>query len=321
MAHYRHVTADERQLLADLLMLQYSKAAIGRWLKRARSTVFRELQRNQGAAGYVPAEAQQQATARHTHRRCKMKQRCLAREVKRRLKLRWSPDQIAGRARREFYDIPRRRISSQTIYTWLKTPSGRPYRVYLRFYRVKPRPARHVAEHRLFANRPAVINHRERYGDWEADTIVGPRGARDKPVLYNLTERASGFTELAWGANRASETANRIVKNRLKHQPPGWALSVTTDNGKEFARLRELERLLHLTTYLADPYKSWQRGTVENTNGLIRQFFPKGTNFRKVHPKRVRMVQNLLNNRPRKRLGYQTPQEIRTKHASDALQS
>lgn len=321
MAHYRHVTANERELLADLLMLQFSKAAIGRCLKRDVSTVFRELRRNPCAAGYVPAEAQRQAAARHTHRRCKMKQRCLAREVKKRLRLRWSPDQIAGRAEREFFDIPRRRISRQTIYTWLKTPAGRPYRVFLRFYRAKPRQVRHVAKHRLIANRPAVINDRDRYGDWEADTIVGPRGVHSRPVLYSLVERASGYLQLAWGANRENETTIRILRKRLSRQPPSWRRSVTTDNGKEFANLAELERLLHIQTYRADPYKAWQRGTNENTNGLIRQFFPKGTNFRKVHPKRVRIVETLLNNRPRKRLGYQTPLELKTKHASDALQS
>jgi IS30 family transposase len=309
-----HFSKEEREQLATYLALRIPKARIARCLNRPRCTIFREIQRNRCPVGYLAAEAQEAATARRPHRRRKMDCPQLARDVKARLRDRWSPDQIDGRARRDFLHDRPRRISRQTIYNWLKQSAGEEYRKYLRFYRVKKRQtAFHVAEHRLFANRPGVINRRERFGDWEADTIIG-RKSLSKPVLYSLVERSSGYLELGRAENREAATANRVLRNRLRNHPPHWRLSVTSDNGPEFTKLQELEEQLGIATYHADPYKAWQRGTNENTNGLIRQFFPKGTDFRNIHPRLVKMVESLLNNRPRKRLGYQTPEELKNKY-------
>lgn len=309
-----HLTLAEREQLAAMLALRIPKARIARCLRRPRCTIFREIKRNICVTGYVAEAAQRQAVGRHTHRRRKMDSPQLARDVKTKLRRRWSPDQIDGRAQRDFLNDRPRRISRQTIYNWLKQPAGEKFRKYLRFYRVRPRPAYHVVEERQFANRPAVINRRERYGDWEADTIVGSRKSLSKPVLFSLVERASGYLELARGENRTAETANRVLRKRLRQHPPNWRHSMTTDNGQEFSRITELEQQLGIQTYHAEPYKAWQRGTNENTNGLIRQFFRKGTNFSKVSPKLVRMVETLLNNRPRKRHGYQTPEELKNKY-------
>jgi len=311
----KHFTKEEREELASYLALQIPKARIARNLHRPRSTIFREICRNHCPVGYVAAEAHEQAKARRPHRQRKMDCPELAASVKVHLACRWSPDQIDGRARRDFlHDCPRR-ISRQTIYNWLKQPAGHPYRQFLRRYRVQKRRASFpVAEHRLFANRPAEINRRERYGDWEADTIIGSRESQGKPVLVTAVERCSGYLELARAENRYAETVNRVLRNRLLNHAPDWRLSVTSDNGKEFARLRELEEQISIATYHADPYKAWQRGTNENTNGLIRQFFPKGTDFRDLDHKLVSLVETLLNTRPRKRLGYQTPLEIKNKY-------
>lgn len=310
-----HFTKEEREQLASYLALQIPKARIALHLNRPRSTIFRELRRNHCSDGYLAAAAHEQAQARRPHRRRKMDCPELAASVKVHLACRWSPDQIDGRARRDFLDDRPRRISRQTIYNWLKQPGGQPFRRFLRFYRVKKRRASFpVAEHRLFANRPAVINRRERYGDWEADTVIGSRESQGKPVLVTVVERCSGYLELARAENRHAETVNRVLRKRLLNHSPDWRLSVTSDNGKEFARLRELTDQIGIATYHADPYKAWQRGTNENTNGLIRQFFPKATDFRDLDQKLVSMVETLLNTRPRKRLGYQTPTEIKNKY-------
>jgi IS30 family transposase len=308
-----HFTPDERRRLESLVAVRVSKAAISRCLKRPQCTIFRELKRNRCEAGYLADQAQRQADARHTHRHRKMDSPELAAHVKSRLERLWSPDQIDGRAQRDFLHCRPRRISRQTIYNWLQQPAGSEYRQYLRFYAVRPRAQRVLDPCQAFPNRPAVINRRERFGDWEGDTIVGKRG-ESKPVLYSLVERASGYLELARGENRKSQTANRVVRRRLLKYPPEWRHSATFDNGQEFSAVGELEQQLQIRVYHTQPYRAWQRGTNENTNGLIRQFFPKGTDFRQVSQKMLRLVETLLNNRPRKRHGYQTPQELKNKY-------
>ncbi|WP_254508056.1 IS30 family transposase [Anatilimnocola floriformis] len=308
-----HFTVSERQQLAALVALRVSKIAIARRLQRAPSTIFRELKRNCGDTGYQAGSAQQQAVMRHTHRHRKMDSPEVAEYVKSRLELRWSPDQIDGRTRRDFLDDRLRRISRQTIYNWLKQPAGSEHRQYLRFYREKPPLRRRVDPAQTLPNRPAIIGRRERFGDWEGDTLVGRKGI-SKPVLYSIVERVSGYLELARGENREADTANRILRRRLNQYPPNWLQSCTFDNGAEFAKVGELESVLQIEVYHTQPYKAWQRGTNENTNGLIRQYFPKGTDFQQVSQAELTTAESQLNTRPRKRLGYQTPQELKNKY-------
>jgi transposase, IS30 family len=308
-----HFTLSERGQLEALNALRVSKAAIARRLQRSPSTIFRELKRNRGDAGYHADEAQQQATARHTHRHRKMDSPEVAEYVKSRLELRWSPDQIDGRAKRDFLDDRPRWVSRQAIYQWLKQPRGSEHRKYLRFYRVKPAIWRVADPCQEFSHRPAIIGRRERFGDWEGDTLVGRKGI-SKAALYSIVERVSGYLELARAENREADTANRILRRHLNQYPPHWLHSCTFDNGSEFAKVGELESVLQIEVYHTQPYKAWQRGTNENTNGLIRQYFPKGTDFQQVSQAELTMAETQLNNRPRKRLGYQTPQELKDKY-------
>ena len=152
--------------------------------------------------------------------------------------------------------------------------------------------------------RPEVINRRRRYGDWEGDTMVG-KGRRN--ALVTLVERKSGYARIGLAENLKAETTRQVTVQRMKDLPASLRRSVTFDNGKEFAEHEQLSRSLNLEVYFALPYRSWQRGTNENTNGLLRQFFPKGTDFSRISHHEVARVETLLNERPRKRLGYRTP--------------
>ena len=158
--------------------------------------------------------------------------------------------------------------------------------------------------------RPDVINKRCRYGDLEGDTIVG-KGR--KSALVTLVDRKSGFVRLARVDSLKSADVLRAAVRRLKDFPPSLRRSVTFDNGKEFAEHQKLAKQCDLKVYFAMPYRSWQRGTNENTNGLIRQYFPKRTDFTRISHRAVARVEQLLNERPRRRLDYQTPAEVLSK--------
>ena len=170
--------------------------------------------------------------------------------------------------------------------------------------RGKPRP---IAGLRSIEGRPAVVDRRARYGDWEGDTVVG-RGHRSGAVT--LVDRKSGYLLLGKVHDRQAATVREAMTELFQPLPMRLRKTLTLDNGKEFAEHEQLAATTSLRVYFAKPYCAWQRGTNENTNGLVRQFFPKGSDMVHVPAKQFEKVQHLLNNRPRKRLGYRTPLEI-----------
>jgi IS30 family transposase len=155
--------------------------------------------------------------------------------------------------------------------------------------------------------RPAVVDRRSRYGDWEGDTIVG---ANRRGGALTLVERKSGYLLLGKVRNLQAATVRQAAARRYATTPAALRKTLTLDNGKEFAEHEQLELEAALRIYFAKPYCAWQRGTNENTNGLIRDFFPKGTDLADIPEHRFTKVQQLLNDRPRKRLGYRTPNEV-----------
>jgi IS30 family transposase len=230
--------------------------------------------------------------------------------IQERLKHYWSPDQIAGRVRHDFPRASRRWLSDQTIYDWIRwrRPGWR------KLLRRGGRPLEQrgkLTDCVRIGGRPDVINRRRRYGDWEGDTLVG-KGRRS--ALVSLVERKSGYLRIGRCDSMKSDETMRVVKTRVKDLPLALRRSMTFDNGKEFAEHGQLTRRLRLDVYFADPYASWQRGTNENTNGLLRQYFPKGTDFTRISHDEVARVEQSLNERPRKRLGYRTPAEILQPH-------
>jgi IS30 family transposase len=304
----KHLTRPEREVIRRLLLAETPKAEIAKVLQRDPSTIYRELVRNSGAKGYRPGQAQQRADERRTHSRrpFKLKDPKLHRYVEQGLQAAWSPDQIAGRMRRDFSGQPQRTVSRQTIYNWINN-SAKHWRALLRRAGRAPERRGKLRDIVRIQGRPDVINRRRRYGDWEGDTLVG-KGRRSG--MLTLVERKSGFTRIGRLDDLRAATTTHMVCRCLKGLPRSLRRSLTFDNGKEFMEHRKLTHRLNLPVYFADPYRSWQRGTSENTNGLLRQFFPKRTDFTRVGHREVARVEQLLNERPRRRHDYRTPVEV-----------
>ena len=303
-----HVTFEERRLLYGLKKKGKSPTEIAELMGRHRSTVYRELDRNSGQRGYRPQQAQRLADERRlaSRRARKMDDPDVQRYVEERIEKLWSPEQIAGRVERDFPRAPQRWLSRQTVYNWID--DRRPeWQGLLRRQGRPPEKRGKLVDCVRIAGRPDVINRRRRYGDWEGDTIVGKRR---RSALLTMVERKSGYARIGRVDGMNSDLTMRAAKRRLKDLPPSLRRSMTFDNGKEFAKHPRLTWGLGLDVYFADPYASWQRGANENMNGLLRQFFPKGTDFTRISHHEVARVEQLLNERPRKRLGYRTPEEI-----------
>lgn len=312
-----HLTLEERERLSQMHHAGANNAEIGVALGRHPTTIGRELRRNAGDFDeeYSPLAAQHRAWGRRRSRPLvrKMDRSEVRAAVCSRLVRCWSPEQIAGRLQSEHPQDRRRRVSHQTIYAWIRrqpTDVRRRFRSFLR--RGGTRRPRNDRRGQLdgaasIAGRPTVVDRRCRYGDWEGDTIVG---ARQSGAIVTLVERKSGYLLTAKSCDRqARRVADKIV-SRLGELPPALRRSATFDNGKEFAQHARMAEKLALPVYFAKPYCSWQRGTNENTNGLLRQFIPKGTDFCQVSWQELAYYTDLLNDRPRKRLGYRTPAEV-----------
>ncbi len=304
----RHLMFQEREVLYRLKKHGKSKAEIARVLGRDRSTIGRELARNTGGRGYRPKQAQRLAAERREvcRRPCKLDDPNVHAYVEEKLKLFWSPEQIAGRIQRDFPRRKKNRVSRQTIYNWIHSRATE-WRSFLRRGGRPPEKRGKLPDCVGIDGRPNVINRRRRYGDWEGDTIVG-EGRRS--AMLTMVERKSGYARIGRMDDLKAATTTRVAKRRMKDLPDCLRRSVTFDNGKEFAEHHKLTGSLGLETYFANPYCSWQRGTNENTNGLIRQYFPKGTDFSRISHQAVARVEQQLNERPRRRLDYRTPEEV-----------
>jgi len=303
-----HLTFEERRLLYGLKKQGKSPLEIAELMGRHRSTIYRELDRNAGGRGYRPQQAQRLADQRRlaSRRPRKMDDPDVQHYVQDRIEKLWSPEQIAGRVQRDFPRAPGRWLSRQTVYDWIDDRQPQWQSLLRRQGRLPEKRGKLVDCVRI-AGRPDVINRRRRYGDWEGDTIVGKRR---RSALLTMVERKSGYARIGRVDGMNSDLTMRAAKRRLNDLPSSLRRSMTFDNGKEFAKHPRLTRGLGLEVYFADPYASWQRGANENMNGLLRQFFPKGTDFTRISHQEVARVEQLLNERPRKRLGYRTPAEI-----------
>lgn len=310
-----HLTLEERELIAYRYVAGGSRRAIAEELGRSPSTISRELWRNRSPHGYFPSRAQRRAEQRRHDRPLvrKMDRREVRQFVCERLRQYWSPDQIAGRSELLFQDR-RRHVSRQTIYTWieLETARGRRWTRFLRRQGKKPVDAEKrgkLPDTVSIAGRPKIAERRGRRGDWEGDTVHGAPG---RGGLVTLVDRKSRLVLMEQVSSLCSELVCGVAADALRNVPRQARKTATFDNGKEFARHEELSRRTGVDVYFADSYCSWQRGSNENTNGLIRQFFPKGTDLARQPVSRIHQVQELLNHRPRRCLGYRTPHEVFT---------
>jgi transposase, IS30 family len=311
---YTQITAAERYLLARLRQHHVPLAAIARLLGRHRSTLYREVRRNatHHDGGYRAELADSYARTRRTHSR--RNQRFAPADwaqVHAQLRELWSPEQIAGRFRHE----RRLRISHETIYrhVWADKRAGGALHLYLRGH---PKQCRkryghydsrgRLAGKRPITARPAIVDARGRIGDWEADTILGADPSRH--CVLSLVERKTGYLVLGKLPARTKAAVNRRAIALLRQQPQP-VHTLTCDNGTEFHGYQRLEAAANIRCYFATPHHAWERGTNENTNGLVRQYLPKGTNLAPLTQRACTAIARSLNHRPRKRLGYRTPEE------------
>jgi IS30 family transposase len=308
----RHLTKEERDRIAQLHHRQFSQKQIALVVGRDPGTISRELARNRVGGEYFAAQAQALAQRRRRERprQRKLDDPKLNEAVRCNLVQNWSPEQIAGAQKRAYPKEPHRQVSARTIYTWIEQDRHREHwKSYLR--RRGKRPCRRknptpCAAARI-RNRPEVIERRLRLGDFEGDTVLGPVGTGG---IVTLVCRRSRFTIITKIQSKDADHVHARIKQRLKELAEEQRRSITFDNGTEFARCQRLEKHLGLQLYFADPGCPHQRGTNENTNGLIRQYFPKGTDFHTVSHQEVREVENLLNNRPRACLQFETPAAV-----------
>jgi IS30 family transposase len=304
-----HLTSIERDRLAELHHQRVSQKEIAQALERSPSTISRELRRNRSGENYYPAQAQSQSERRRRDRPLvrKMDDPEVNESVRSGLAQDWSPEQVVGRMKTlETEDA----VSHQTIYAWIaRDEDCSDWQGHLRRRGKRPCRRRKTAtpDAARIRNRPEVIEQRLRLGDFEGDTVLGPPGTGG---LATLVDRKSRLTIVVKVQSKDADHVHEKIKQRLKELDEDRRRSITFDNGTEFARCSRLEKHLGIQLYFADPGCPYQRGTNENTNGLIRQYFPKGTDFRNISHAEVRRVEILLNNRPRACLNFRTPLEV-----------
>ena len=305
-----HLTLEERDRIAQLRHHGADQKEIAKAVGRCPSTISRELRRNRTEGEYQAAQAQRQAELRRRERPIvrKMDDARINEAVRAGLAREWAPEQIAGRMQQQDSE---RRVSAQTIYTWIKQDDNREHwESFLRRRGKRPCRRKNAAttgDTARIDQRPEVIEQRLRLGDFEGDTVLGPPGTGG---LATLVDRRSRLTIIAKIHCKDADHVHEKIKLRLQELDETRRHSITFDNGTEFARCHRLEKHLGIEVYFADPGCPYQRGTNENTNGLIRQYFPKGTDFRDISHSEVRQVENVLNGRPRACLGFRTPAEV-----------
>ena len=317
---YTHFTLEERKYLQQLLAEGLSFRKIAAILERSPSTISREVKRNQ--AKYRPHGKSDnkywynhwRANNLYIRRRREQNRAALVPDTDRwdyviaGLKAFWSPEEISERWHK--MNPLEKPICVSTIYRYIKLGKFPEITVKKhlrrRGKRMLPRNANYnsIQPDRIIPEWPDAIRNRIRIGDWEGDTVYGGVG---KGLLVSLVDRKTRFLRIGLLERRTSDDTRLVIEKLLKGLP---VKSVSLDNGSEFSEFRKLEESLSTLVYFAEPHKPWQRGTNENTNDIIRFFFPKGFDFRTVTDDDIQLVENIINNRPRKCLDWKTPAEV-----------
>jgi transposase, IS30 family len=313
---YSQLTYDDRCHIHAYKAIKLTNRAIAKRLFVSSRTIDLEIKRNTGLCGYRPKQAQAFADARRFARKgvpVMMTPEVVALVEEKLVTAQWSPEQISGRLKLQ--DDNPISISHETIYKHILKDKRAKGKLYLNLRRKQRKYQRRINGKTTrgqitgrvdIENRPEIVEKRERLGDWEADTIVG---LGHQSSIVTLVDRTSRFTLILKLAKNGAEEVAKAIKEALKTLAMP-VHTITFDNGKEFAKHLEIAKYLDTLTFFAKPYRSWERGTNENTNGLIRQYFPKKTDFDTVNKDDLDRVQNLLNLRPRKTLNYLTPTEV-----------
>lgn len=332
---YQHFTVEEREKIQEMLWQKQSLRSISKELNRSPSSVSREIRRNKSPEKglYTPraAHARAELNCHNRGREERLKNDVIRSYVTKHLKLGWSPEQISGTIKKEAGE----HISHEAIYQYVYAQihrggygylkkGGEDLRQYLPLRRKRRMPKGMRKAQRILKgplptieDRPEVVGLRTRIGDWEDDLVVS---RRTPDALKTLNDRMSGVVFITRVLDHTISETNRVIEERMRVLPHSLRKTLTRDRGSENLGYRELEEKLGLRCYFANAHHPWERGSNENTNGLIRRFFPKKTDFRTITDEEIRRVEYLLNNRPRKRLGFKTPYEVFYQLTGVALQ-
>lgn len=320
--HYRHLSVRQRERLARMVNEGHNLAEIAKALRRNKSTIWRELRRNGTPQRplYSPCRAQARSEERRSRasRRPRIPNERIRAYIREKIKIGWSPEIIAGRLR---LDHPRLHISHEAIYQYLYDRQTKDRKELILLLRRAHRNrklrgvGRKVRKTKIpnripIEARPKGINSRRTYGHWEGDTM---ESQKSPPVLNSLTERKSRLLLLTKLARKAAGETKKAIVGRLGGLPTSLRKTITLDNGTENTLHEEITTEIGARCYFAKPYASWQRGTNEQTNGMVRWYLPKGTDFRNISEEDIAEVESRINNRPRKCLKYRTPLEIFTR--------
>jgi IS30 family transposase len=304
--NYKHLSQVERYQIYALMKAGHDQTQIAKLLDRHKSTISREISRNRGLKGYRPKQACAIATKRSEKcRNAATVPPWVAEQAACLLKLQWSPEQIAGK-------LP---VSHETLYLHVYSDKARGGTLWKNLRCQKQKRKRYaggrdrrgqIPHRRPLSDRPVHIELRKQVGHWECDTVIG---TNHKGAIVTMVERKSGFSVIVKVSQKTSELVSRAIIEGLRPYMVR-VITLTYDNGKEFAGHIQIDQALNSTSYFARPFASWERGSNENFNGLLRQYVPKKRSLNTVTEDEITMIQNRLNNRPRKRLGFKTPAEV-----------
>ena len=303
---YKHLSQAERYQIHALMKAGHDQSQIAKVLDRNKSTISRELSRNTGSRGYRPKQACEMSTYRSQNsRNASTVASWVKDEANALLRVQWSPEQIASK-------LP---LSHETVYQHVYADKAQGGALWKNLRCQKQKRKRYaggrdrrgqIPNRRPLSERPLQIEARKQVGHWECDTVIG---ANHKGAVVTMVERKSGYGVIAKVTSKTSELVSSAIVDKLKPMAVR-VKTLTFDNGKEFAAHAHIDAQLQSTTYFARPFASWERGSNENFNGLLRQYIPKKRSMSTVSDEEIKMIQNRLNNRPRKRLGFKTPAEV-----------
>ena len=323
------LTLSERVQIKTLISEGYNRSKVAKKLNRARSTITRELAKwgikgnlIESIKDYDPELAQwykvdgKSIVRKHEFKLEKNKK--LFNAVKKKLKRRWSPEQVSNWLKKRYKKLKKMQVSHETIYKFIYTIAKGDLKTELISYLRRSKRIRKsnkglrkggskIKNRVSIDNRPPIVDHRKEFGHWEGDLIIGKNR---KNVIGTLVERVSRFTLIVRPKSRKAKHVAEAFAKALKHIPQKFKKSLTYDNGLEMAQHKLFSKLTSMPVYFCHPYSSWERGTNENTNGLIRDFWPKKTSFKLLSYYQIKKVQTLLNERPRKILNWNSPKQI-----------
>lgn len=316
---YHHISIKERMMIEVCLYLDLSIRKISKFLKRSVSSVSEEIKRNSVNKKYTAFKADRKSKNRRILKRKYQSLKIVENEklwryIVDKLKLDWSPETIAGRLKR--IEVKKNRANKDTIYKFIFSIYGRRYVKYLR-YKGKKRKNKgedkrkgKLKDRVSIDERPEIVNIRARFGDWEADFIVSKKSSC---VLLVLVERKSRFALLKKLKDRNNDRVNKAIKNMLD----GFCvLSLTLDNDIAFKKHKELKKMIKTDIFFCHSYSSYEKGSVENVNQILRRYIKKGSDINEYSDKFIKELENKINNRPRKILNFQTPLEVLIENAN-----